>query len=102
MTRTPAVSVVIPACSAERYIEPAIASVFAQTFTDWELTGPTRLALSLMLPRIRLAGVKMALGKGPGLLKSTGYPPGPKDVEDLRRQLEEIGPADVPLYKVAV
>lgn len=33
----PKVSVVMPAYNAERWIEAAIASVLAQTLTDWEL-----------------------------------------------------------------
>jgi len=37
MNRTPAVSVVMPVYNAGPYLEDAVKSVFAQTFTDWEL-----------------------------------------------------------------
>lgn len=35
--RTPLVSVLMPAYNAEKYVEKAIRSVMAQTFSDWEL-----------------------------------------------------------------
>lgn len=37
MTETPAVSVTIIFLNGERFLDEAIASVFAQTFSDWEL-----------------------------------------------------------------
>ncbi|MBQ0000555.1 MAG: glycosyltransferase family 2 protein [Clostridiales bacterium] len=37
MEKTPAVSIIIPAYNAEPYLEAAVKSVLAQTFSDWEL-----------------------------------------------------------------
>lgn len=37
MSTSPAVSIVMPVYNAGAYLAPAIASMFAQTFTDWEL-----------------------------------------------------------------
>lgn len=37
MTSTPLVSVVMPVYNGGEYLEPAVASIFAQTFSDWEL-----------------------------------------------------------------
>ena len=36
---TPRISVLIPAFNAEKYVEAAVASVRAQTFTDWEIVA---------------------------------------------------------------
>lgn len=37
MNKIPAVSIVMPVYNAGKYLEPALKSIFAQTFTDWEL-----------------------------------------------------------------
>src|SRR6202044_3757817 len=58
----PAVSVIMPTFNRREFLEPAIASVFAQTFEDWELiiaddgsSEPTRGYLrALRHPRVRL------------------------------------------------
>ena len=60
---TPSVSVILPTFNRLEYLRPAIESVFAQTFTDWELliaddgsTGETRDYLLGMqgTPRVRV------------------------------------------------
>jgi glycosyltransferase involved in cell wall biosynthesis len=58
----PAVSVIMPTFNRREFLEPAIASVFAQTFEDWELiiaddgsSEPTRGYLrALQHPRVHL------------------------------------------------
>lgn len=60
--KPPAVSVVMPVYNVERYVEQAVRSVLAQTFTDWELVivddGGTDRSLALCAaftdPRIRI------------------------------------------------
>jgi glycosyltransferase involved in cell wall biosynthesis len=59
----PLVSIVLPTCNRLRFLRPAIESLFAQTFTDWELViaddgsdEPTRRYLHALgaLARVRL------------------------------------------------
>ncbi|MBN1512509.1 MAG: glycosyltransferase family 2 protein [Phycisphaerae bacterium] len=63
MSHTPAVSIVFPVYNARQWIEEAVASVFAQTLTDWELLavddastdGSWEYLQRLEDPRVRLA-----------------------------------------------
>ena len=80
----------------------AIACVFAQTFTGWELSGRALLAQGLTPPGIAITGVKMVLDKEPELPKSTGYPPGPEDMANLTAQLERIRQTNVHLKSASV
>jgi len=63
MSRIPVISVVMPVYNAGRFLEAAVVSVFAQTFTDWELVavddastdGSWEYLQEIDDPRVRLA-----------------------------------------------
>jgi glycosyltransferase involved in cell wall biosynthesis len=69
----PRVSVLVPAYNAERYVEASVGSVFAQTFTDWELVavddastdGTHELLRSHPDPRVRVHRNEQNLGMTP-------------------------------------
>ncbi len=75
----PLISIVIPVYNAERYLRPAIESMLAQTFTDWEMiclndgstdtSGKILEELALSNPRMRVIhqenqGVTATLNRG--------------------------------------
>lgn len=72
----PEISVIMGACNGGPFLEAAVASVRAQTFTDWELVivdnGSTDGALTALLaahpdPKIRVFRFAAALGPGAAL-----------------------------------
>ncbi len=83
--KQPLVSIVIPAYNAGRYLAPAIESMIAQTFTDWEMicindgsrdaTGQMLDEFALREPRMRVIhqdnqGVTATLNRGLSLARA--------------------------------
>jgi glycosyltransferase involved in cell wall biosynthesis len=76
----PEVSVVLPTFNRLRYLRPAIDSVFAQTFTDWELIvaddgseGETAAYIAELanLPRVKV--LRLAHSGNPGAVRNAAW-----------------------------
>lgn len=107
----PRVSVLMPAYNAEKYVEEALASVRAQTFTDWEIVAvddaSTDRTLELLLasagPRVHVHRNEQNLGMTPNWNRCLSFATGDLvlklDADDALkpRALELLaGPLDEP------
>jgi len=81
MIPAPRVSVLVPAFNAERFVEAAISSVLAQTFTDWEIVAlddaSTDRTLEILRtytdPRIRIERNETNLGMTPNWNRALSF-----------------------------
>lgn len=76
----PAVSVVLPTFNRLNYLRPAVDSVFAQTFADWELIvvddgseGETAAYLTALENRPRVTLIRLAHTGNPGVVRNAGW-----------------------------
>jgi glycosyltransferase involved in cell wall biosynthesis len=80
MQSIPELSVVLPTFNRLKYLRPAVDSVFAQTFTDWELIladdgseGETAAYLAALANRPRVRVLRLAHTGNPGAVRNAGW-----------------------------